>query len=228
MTATSGRSGPASRPAAVGEHRPCRSHPLRMPALLAGAIVALAAGGCGVSPQADGRAPTGAATACQWHWMEAGPLRVRVEECRHATGHWRVRHDPALPGLALWRDGERVQTVLHWLRKPESQGVQSVMAQLQAGGHVPPGDDCVFRPVSGPAVPPGTQRHEIRPAGQRLKAFEATPKDEIPDPPCGAYGWSTHGVRWFVVDPRHPRWVVYVNAGQDGTLIDPATLAIGD
>jgi hypothetical protein len=36
------------------------------------------------------------------------------------------------------------------------------------------------------------------------------------------------GLRGFVVDPGHPRWVVYVNEGQDGTLIDPATLRIRD
>ena len=224
MMAPPGCGLPASGPAVGGEHRPRRCPPRRMRVLLAGTVVALAAGGCGVSPQGDGGSPAGAATACQWHGLEAGPLRVRVEECRHATGHWRVRHDPALPGLALWRDGERVQTVLHWLRKPESQGLESVMAQLQAGGHVPPGDDCVFRPVPGPAVPPGTQRHEIRPAGQRLKAFEATPKDEIPDPPCGAYGWSTHGVRYFLTDARQPGWVLFVDLGQDGTQVDPASI----
>ena len=212
-------------PAAPGEGGRRSSRALRMPALLAGLALGLACAGCGVTGQGGERSAAAPASACQWQWLDAGPLRVRVEECRHATGHWRVRPDPGLPGLALWRDGERVQTVLHWMRKPEATGIQAVMAQLQAGGHVPPGEDCVFREVPGPAVPLGSRRHEIRPAGERLKAFEATPKDQIPDPPCGAYGWSTHGVRYFLTDARQPGWVLFVDLGQDGTQVDPASIA---
>ena len=224
MTPLQGQRGSATRLPGCAEGRGRWHRALRSPMLLTGLAIGLASAGCGVAPQA--RVPVAApASACQWQWLEAGPLRVRVEDCRHATGHWRVRHDPDLPGLALWRDGERVQTVLHWLRKPESADVRAVMATLQAGGHVPPGEDCVFREVPGPVQPAGTRRHEIRPAGERLKAFEATPRDQVPDPPCGAYGWSTHGVRYFLTDARQPGWVLFVDIGQDGTQVDPASIS---
>ena len=165
------------------------------------------------------------AQGCAWDWLVAGPVRLRVQECRHATGHWRVLPDPDRRGLALWRDGERVQTVLEWFRKPAGAPVSAVMPELKARGDVPPGDDCVFRAVEVPASPPGTARFDIRPAGERLRALEATPKDQVPDPPCGAYGWSTHGVRYFLTDLRHPRWVLFVDLGQDGTQIDPSSLS---
>lgn len=162
---------------------------------------------------------------CRWEQLDAGPLRLRVQTCHHATGTWTVRHEPGLPGLALWRDGDRVQTVLQWFGKPPAAGVSAVMPELQARGLVPPGGDCVFRTLDGPSAgPPGSLRHDIRPAGARLAAFQATPRDQIPDPPCGAYGWSTHGVRYFVSDPRQPQWVLYIDLGQDGTQIDPASI----
>ena len=74
------------------------------------------------------------------------------------------------------------------------------------------------------AAPPTQTRYEIRPFGARLRAFQATPADQIPDPPCGAYGWSTHGVRYLLLDQHRPDRVLYLDEGQDGTLIQPATL----
>ena len=50
------------------------------------------------------------------------------------------------------------------------------------------------------------------------------PADEVPDPPCGAMGWSTHGVRYFMTDLRRPDRVVYINEGRDGTQIDPRSI----
>jgi hypothetical protein len=138
-----------------------------------------------------------------------------------------VRAEPALPGFALWVDEARRETVVHAVPRERGAALSTVAATPARAGLVPP-DDCVFVRARGHAAPRGARAYEIRPTGARLAALRATPRDQVPDPPCGEYGWSTHGVRWFVVDPRHPGWVVYVNLGQDGTLIDPATLRIGD
>jgi hypothetical protein len=75
-------------------------------------------------------------------------------------------------------------------------------------------------------VPDGRRHHEIRPQGRRLAQLLATPADQVPDPPCGEYGASTHGVRYFVTDVRHPTRVLYVNLGQDGTQIAPSSIRI--
>lgn len=69
---------------------------------------------------------------------------------------------------------------------------------------------------------------QVQPVGERLQRLKATPRDEVPDPPCGDYGWSTHGVRYFLTDLRAPQWLVYVNEGQDGTLVNPRTLRWGE
>jgi hypothetical protein len=176
--------------------------------------------------------PTAAAStppdpSCERQSLSAGPVRIDAWSCPLPTGRWHVRAEPALPGFALWIDDARRETVVHAVPRATGTPLSSVLATLARAGHVPP-DDCVFVRVRDRAAPPGARVYEIRPTGARLAALRRTPPDQVPDPPCGEYGWSTHGVRGFVVDPRRPGWVVYVNLGQDGTLIDPATLAIGD
>jgi len=179
-------------------------------------------------------APALAATAaappdpsCERQALSAGPLRIDAWSCALPTGRWHVRAEPALPGFALWIDEARRETVVHAVPRAPGAPLSSVVAALARAGHVPP-DECVFVRTRLPGVQRSARVYELRPTGTRLAAMRATPRDQIPDPPCGKYGWSTHGVRAFVVDPRRPGWVVYVNLGQDGTLIDPATLAIGD
>jgi len=218
----------------------------RVLALLALPALALIAGCAGptptdakraidVTPQAG--ATTAARTAatpgsvvaespCRTEILRAQGLQVQAQDCRYGTGHWRVRADDALPGFALWRDDERVATVIHVLRKPAAAPLSSVLPSLAALGLIPP-DDCVFASADLriPAAP-GRQHHDIRPQARRLAQLLATPADQVPDPPCGDYGASTHGVRYFITDDRHPTWVLYVNLGQDGTQIDPSTVAI--
>lgn len=165
--------------------------------------------------------------SCERQTLSAGPLRIDAWSCALPTGRWHVRAEPALPGFALWIDDTRRETVVHALPRAAGAPLSSVVPGLARAGLVP-ADDCVFVRTREQAAPRGARVYELRPAGARLAALRRTPRDEVPEPPCGEYGWSTHGVRGFVVDRAQARWVVYVNLGQDGTLIDPATLVIGD
>lgn len=167
-----------------------------------------------------------AASPCRSETLRAHGLQAQVQDCQHSTGRWRVRADDTLPGFALWRDEDRVAAVLHALRKPATAPLSSVLPGLAARGLIPP-EECVFASAELriPAAP-GRHHHDIRPQGRRLARLLATPADQVPDPPCGDYGASTHGVRFFITDDRHPTWVLYVNLGQDGAQIDPATIMI--
>lgn len=195
------------------------------PAHAVGGSVGLASSAAPLGANASERV-TAAASSCRTEVLRAHGLRVEVQDCRYGTGRWRVRADDALPGFALWRDAERVTTVIHALRKPAAAPLSSLLPALAARGLIPP-DDCVFAPADLRVSPASDHRHhEIRPQGRRLAQLRATPADQVPDPPCGEYGASTHGVRYFITDDRHPTWVLYVNLGQDGTQIDPSTIAI--
>ena len=80
------------------------------------------------------------------------------------------------------------------------------------------------RPLNIRPAPRTIAFYDIRPEGERLKDFEWAPKDQVPDPPCGEYGWSTHGIRYFISDLRQPELILYVNEGQDGTMIEPGSI----
>ena len=185
------------------------------------AIVWLALAGCTPVPKAPVR--DGSVDPCTWQTLESGPFSLRAQTCRHATGVWQVRAEPELPGFGLWHDDQRVTTVVQWFAKPADAPVDAILPELRARGLIPNDEQCVFRPAARPG-PRTHAYHDIRPIGARLAALEATPADQIPDPPCGEAGWSTHGVRYFMTDIRTPEWVLYVNEGQDGTLIDARSI----
>ena len=185
------------------------------------AVASLVLAGCTAAPKTPGQAD--GLDACQWRTLESGPFSLRAQTCRYATGVWEVRAEPELPGFGLWHDGQRVTTVVQWFAKAPDATVDAILPELRATELIPDDDECVFSPAIRPG--PRTQAYyDIRPVGARLAAPEATPQDEIPDPPCGEVGWSTHGVRHFMTDLRAPGWVLYVNEGQDGTLIDARSI----
>jgi hypothetical protein len=188
------------------------------------AVLLLAA--CASPPRSEGSAnslPAGAG-ACRTVTRHVDGLAMDTQDCHLSTGHWQVRADPALPGLVLWRDQERIATVLQTFAKAPDDGVDAVLPRLRALGLIPDDGDCRFVPAALRPLVRTQASFEIRPTGRRLERLQATPAGEVPDPPCGAVGWSTHGVRYFLTDLRRPDRVVFLNEGQDGTQILPPSL----
>jgi hypothetical protein len=193
---------------------------LHVPSIAAAVLILAGAAVC-AQPRAEPPDPS-----CEPQALSAGVLRIDAWSCTLPTGRWEVRAEPELPGFALWVGSVRRETVVHAIPRAPGAPMSSIIGTLAQAGLIAQ-DHCLFVRTRSAAAPRGTRAYEIRPTGPRLEALRATPRDQIPEPPCGEYGWSTHGVRMFVVDPKRPRWVVYLNLGQDGTLIDPATLQIG-
>lgn len=179
--------------------------------------------GCGFRSQETIGKSVGS-SQCHQQVMHLDGLVIDASDCRYDTGHWRVEVEPALPGLALWRDEERVETVVQLFAKMPSDEITSILPALRARGYIPDDDDCRFVPAAVRPMVRTIALFEIRPFGARLQRLQATPANEIPDPPCGAMGWSTHGVRYFMTDLRRPDRVVYIDEGQDGTQIDPRSI----
>jgi hypothetical protein len=166
------------------------------------------------------------AARCQWHWKQGGGIGIWAERCAFDTGVWELEFRENLPGFVLTVDGGDEQTVLQRFTRPAGAGPSAILPELRRRGYIPDDDECVFEPA---AIRPAVRTiafFEIKPTGKRKAAFDATPADEVPDPPCGEYGWSTHGVRYFMTDTRHPNAVVYVNIGQDGMMFDDATVTL--
>jgi hypothetical protein len=166
------------------------------------------------------------AAKCQWEWKEGGGIGVWAERCALDTGLRELKFDESLPGFVLTVDGKDGETVLQLFKKPADADIAAILPELRQRGHIPDDDLCVFQPAAIRPAPRTLAFFDIQPTGARKEAFEATPPDEIPEPPCGDYGWSTHGGRYFMTDIRHPGSVVYLNEGQDGMMFDPKTVTI--
>lgn len=168
------------------------------------------------------------AAHCTWVWQTNGGLGVWTERCQFDTGLWQLKPDG--DGFALYVDSDNTGVVLRAFAKPTAGGIDAVLPELRQQGLIPNDKDCVFKPAShavlgtvGPA-PKTRAFFEIMPTGKRKAAFDATPADEVPDPPCGEVGFDPDGMRLFMTEVTHPAGVVYMNLGQDGTMFDPATV----
>lgn len=166
------------------------------------------------------------AARCDWQLMRGGGLAVWAERCTFDTGVWVPKFDEALPGFVLTVDGETVDTILHVFSKPAEAPVSTLLPELRRRGLIPDDEDCVFEPAAIRSAPRTLAFFHIMPRGKRKEAFDATPRDEVPEPPCGDYGWSTHGTRYFLTDVAHPGRVLYVNTGQDGMMFDETTVTL--
>lgn len=188
-----------------------------------GIIFLVALAGCTAPPVHPSRPPASPET-CTPERLRIGPLELTAQNCQLPTGHWRLAPEPALPGLALWHNDTRLATVLQLFAKPVREPVDAVLPALRAQGLIPPDEECIFSPVALRAAARSVSFFQIKPVGARLRALHATPPDQVPEPPCGTFGASTHGVRYFVTDLLHPGWALYLDEGQDGTFFDPQSL----
>jgi hypothetical protein len=163
---------------------------------------------------------------CEWQWLTGGGIGVWAERCKLETGLWEVKFKEDLPGFVLTVDGGDETTVIQRFTKPADAGPEAILPELRKRGYIPDDDECVFEAAAIRAAPRTIAFFEIKPTGKRKADFDATPADEVPEPPCGEYGWSTHGVRYFMTDIRVPDAVVYINIGQDGLMFDDATVTL--
>ena len=196
---------------------------MRIVALAAFCVLAPPAGALAQPPQPTGSSVPG---SCTWEWKTGGGIGIWAERCDLPTGVWEPRFEASLPGFVLTIDGEAEGTILQVFDKPADADISAILPALRAKGYIPDDDECVFESAAVRPAPRTIAFYEIRPVGAGLAAFEATPDDEVPEPPCGEYGWGTHGVRYFLTDTRFPERVVYVNIGQDGTMFDDTTITL--
>lgn len=87
---------------------------------------------------------------------------------------------------------------------------------------------CVLAPWKQGKTPAGRSRFTFVPDAAYAKelARTATP-DEVPEPPCGAYGDAPDGIQYFETQPKSGvAKVLFVRVGQDEPLFDEQTLSM--
>ena len=156
--------------------------------------------------------------SCAWMWKTGNGIAVWTEDCTFDTGRWTIKYDAENDWFALEANGEDPYPVLRQFRK--AGGPQALLPDLKAKGLVLDDKECVFAPSTDQIPPPGWTAWVVVPTGKRKANFDALPEDEVPDPPCGDLGMAVDFVGFFMVQKDHPDRIVYVNLGQDGTMID--------
>lgn len=164
--------------------------------------------------------------SCQWVWKTGGGIGVWTEDCTFETGHWAVNFDLASGSFALSVDDGDPFPVLRIFEKKTDDWSGVLLAELRKAGLVPDDDECRFEEAHNTQKIRGWTFWEIVPTGARKKAFEATPTDEVPQPPCGEVGMAADSISFFMIPDARPDRVIHVNLGQDGTLIDPFTIVV--
>jgi len=103
-------------------------------------------------------------------------------------------------------------------------GITSLNETLIKTGSLDAQAACIWRAVPLRPAPRTMSFHVLTPSDPA--AFAPTPSGDIPDPVCGPYGASTHGVRYFMRDLTWPDVAVFVEEGQERPLFAPATIMV--
>lgn len=163
---------------------------------------------------------------CGWSWKTGAGIGMWAEDCKFDTGLWSVAYDAKADVFSLSVDGGEPYPVLRQFHKKPQDGPEALLPSLRQAGLIPDDGDCQFAPHTDQKSPAGWSLWEIAPVGKRKEAFDALPKDEVPDPPCGEVGYAADSIGFFMISDTHPERILYVNLGQDGTMFDPFTITL--
>lgn len=161
-------------------------------------------------------------TACNWVWRQGRDLGLWTETCKFDTGLWGVTYDDAHDSFALRVNDGEPYTVLQQFH--EAGGPPALLARLKAQGLVRDSADCVMARVADQPTPAGWSAWQVVPTGKMKEDFDKLVQVEIPEPPCGKLGFAVDSVGFFMVKDDQPGRVLYANLGQDGTMIDLASI----
>jgi hypothetical protein len=162
--------------------------------------------------------------ACRWAWKQGKGLGLWTEQCKFDSGAWDVIYDEAKDLFALRVDAGEPYPVLRQFRKPG--GAAALLADLKSSGLILNDAECVMAKVAEMPTPQGWTAWQVVPTGKRKADFDAVVQTEVPEPPCGELGYRVDLMGFFMANDAQPDRVLYVNLGQDGTMIDLASIRL--
>ena len=196
---------------------------------LALGAVALALAACSGVPSDDRSRPSPPrwqtdSARCNWQWLEGGGLGLWAETCQLSTGRWQVRWDAGRRAFVVQHDDEIMGVAVQSWPLPIGMGITALTPALVEAGHLSPQSDCQWKNVPMLPAPRTMSFFVLSPASPQ--ALGPTAQGEVPEPLCGPYGASTHGVRYFLRDLRWPDRAVFVDEGQERPMFDPASITV--
>lgn len=163
-----------------------------------------------------------APASCAWHWREGGGLGLWAETCVFNGATWQVDWD-ADRAVFVTRAGDAVMGIaVQGFTLPPGSGISALTEVLVATGHLDPEAACAWQTIRLRPAPRTMAFHVLGPTDPQSLA--STAEGEIPEPVCGPYGVSTHGLRFFVTDLHWPKRAIFVEEGQERPLFDPSSI----
>jgi hypothetical protein len=164
--------------------------------------------------------------SCTWAWKAGRGVGLWTEDCKFDTGHWTVSYDEANDWFTLQVDGNDPFPAVRQFRKEGGLTPEALLPELKAKKLVLDDPECVFQESTEQLAPAGWATWQVVPVGKRKEAFDSQSTDEVPEPACGELGQPVDFLGYFMVHKDHPDRVFYINLGQDGTMIDAASLTV--
>lgn len=161
-------------------------------------------------------------SACNWVWRQGHDLGLWTETCKFDTGLWDVVYDEKRDVFALRVNAGEPYTVLQEFH--DAGGPVALLATLKTQGLVLDDAQCQMAQVDDQPAPEGWTAWQVVPTGRMKEDFDKQVQVEVPEPPCGKLGFDVDSIGFFMVHKDHPDRILYANLGQDGTMIDLASI----
>ncbi len=162
------------------------------------------------------------ANNCSWHWREGGGIGLWTETCRFNSAIWQVVWDDDFAAFMIRRDNTVMGIAVKNLDLPRGASIAALSETLVETGSLDANHACIWQTITLRPAPGTMVFNVLTPMDQA--ALSPTASGDIPDPACGSYGVSTHGVRYFVTDVRWTDRAIFVDEGQERPMFDPASI----
>lgn len=159
---------------------------------------------------------------CSWHWREGGGIGLWAETCRFNDARWQVVWDDDLAAFVTKNDDTVIGLAVQAFTLSGGASIATLSETLVEAGSLDANHACIWQTSALRPAPRTIVFHILTPMDQA--ALRPTVSGDIPDPACGPYGASTHGVRYFMTDLRLPDRVVFVEEGQERPMFDPLSI----
>ena len=164
------------------------------------------------------------AASCTWQWHQGGGIGIWAESCDFNGSIWQVVWDEDRAAFVMRNDDADMGIAVQNFALPEGDSIATLKQVLIAAGDLDADADCTWQAIALRPAPGSMTFHMLTPDDPAALAPTAT--GDVPEPVCGPYGTSTHGIRYFITDLRWPGRAIFVEKGQERPLFDPASITL--
>lgn len=162
------------------------------------------------------------AANCSWHWREGSGIGLWAETCRFNDRTWQVIWDEDQAAFVTRADDSDMGIAVKAFDLPSGSAISALDQTLIEAGALDADAACIWDAIALRPAPRTMAFHVLTPADQT--ALGPPPSGDFPEPACGPYGTSTHGVRYFLTDLRRPDVAIFIDEGLERPLFDPASI----